>query len=502
MRRSLRSASQLARCGTRPLHSSSRPLCTSFGQHTAKVGISRRRYASVAAAELQFGQPLHETHPHILRAGEVTPGISALEYATRRARLAAKLPHNGIAIIASSDIKYRSGSVFYEFHQDSNFFYLTGFNEPEALAIIEKTGPGPEHIFHLYVRPKDPRAEQWEGARSGVQAALDVFNADEAGDINQLHSVLPPIVAEASEVYTDIVTGKSALSSFSRLFLGPSSRTEGFAKILEKSKVKQLRPIINDLRVIKSEAEIANMRTAGRASGRAFTKAMGRRFTLEKDLTAFLEYKFKTLGCDTSAYVPVVAGGEHALNIHYVRNDDVLRDGQLVLVDAGGEYGGYITDITRTWPVNGKFTDPQKELYEAILRVQCSCVSLCRASAGFSLDQIHRIAENGLRDALSQLGFDMSGNALETLFPHHLGHFVGLDVHDTPGYPRRGNLQVGQCVTIEPGIYVPDDERWPKHFRGIGIRIEDSVCVQEENPLVLTTEAVKEVVDIEALSES
>lgn len=241
------------------------------------------------------------------------------------------------------------------------------------------------------------------------------------------------------------------------------------------------------------------MRLAGKASGRAFTNAMRRRWTKEKDLGAFLDYDFKVGGCDTTAYVPVIAGGQNALRIHYVRNDDVLKSDDLVLVDAGGEYGGYITDITRTWPVSGRFSAPQKDLYEAILRAQRSSVSLCRQDANMSLDKIHDVTMHSLRDGLKDIGFDMSGDALDVLFPHHVGHYVGLDVHDCPGYPRTEPLKAGQCVTVEPGIYVPDDARWPSHFRGIGIRIEDSICVQEESALVLTTEAVKEVVDIEAL---
>jgi len=206
-------------------------------------------------------------------------------------------------------------------------------------------------------------------------------------------------------------------------------------------------------------------------------------------------------GCETTAYPPVIAGGRNASIIHYIRNNDVLNDGELVLVDAGGEYGGYIADITRSWPISGKFSDPQRDLYEAILQVQRSSISLCRESADMTLDKIHRITENGLRDALKLLGFDTSGDAVQVLFPHHVGHYIGLDVHDCPGQSRTMPLRAGHCVTIEPGIYVPDDERWPEHFRGIGIRIEDSVCVQDDSPLVLTTEAVKEIVDIEALRE-
>ncbi|KAI4198488.1 MAG: hypothetical protein LQ346_002763 [Caloplaca aetnensis] len=429
----------------------------------------------------------------------VTPGITALEYAQRRSRLASKLPKDGVALLAASELKFRSGPVFYEYHQDSDFFYLTGFNEPEAVAVIRKATSDGDHVFHLFVRAKDPKVEQWEGSRSGTQAALDVFNADETGDIKDIERNLPKIIGDASEVYTD-ASPSTPTSAFARLLSSRSPpKSEGLAKILDQATVKPLRNILNDLRNIKSDAEVANMRKVGQASGRAFTEAMRQAWTTEKDLHAFLEYSFKRKGCDTSAYVPVVAGGKNASQIHYVRNDDVLLESDLVLADAGGEYGNYITDITRTWPVSGTFTPPQKDLYNAVLATQRACISLCRANASNSLDQLHQTAEGMLKESLSQLGFDMSGDALETLFPHHLSHYIGLDVHDTPGQSRKTPLVAGQCVTVEPGIYVPDTDRWPGGFRGIGIRIEDSICVQEEHPLVLTTEAVKEVDDIEAL---
>ncbi|PBP25755.1 putative xaa-pro dipeptidase [Diplocarpon rosae] len=455
----------------------------------------RRTFASVRAADLQFGQPVYETHPHLLRPGEITPGISAQEYADRRAKLAASLPPNGIAILASSNTKYRSGAVFYEFHQEPNFLYLTGFIEPDAVAVIKREGISAEYTFHLFLRSKDARAEQWEGARSGEQAALDVFNADKSGDVNRLHTLLPPLISGASEVYTDIL--KCSDSNF--FFRNQETPPNEFQRMIKNSKVKPLKPLMHELRITKSEAEIANMRLAGKFSGRAISNAMRRQWTKEKDLWAFLDYDFKANGCDTTAYIPVIAGGQNALSIHYVRNNDVLQDSQLVLADAGGEYGGYIADITRSWPINGKFTDAQRDLYEAILRVQRSSVSLCRESANMTLDRIHQITEQGLQDALKDLGFDMKSDTMDILFPHHVGHYIGLDVHDCPGYSRSVPLKAGHCVTVEPGIYVPDDERWPANFRGMGIRIEDSVCVQHDSPLILTTEAVKEVVDIEAL---
>jgi intermediate cleaving peptidase 55 len=245
------------------------------------------------------------------------------------------------------------------------------------------------------------------------------------------------------------------------------------------------------------------MRHAGAVSGRALTSAMRRPWTSERDLDAYLGYAFTNDGLSGPAYVPVVAGGRRGRMIHYTHNTALLADGETVLVDAGGEYGWYITDITRVWPVGGRFTPPQRELYEAVLRAQRVGVGLCRASSGLSLDEVHRAVERSLQSELAGLGFDFGGRGggdlMAVLFPHHVGHYIGLDVHDVPGYARSVPLRAGHCVTIEPGVYVPDDERFPERFRGLAVRIEDSVCVDDDGPVVLTPEAVKEVVDIEAL---
>lgn len=331
-----------------------------------------------------------------------------------------------------------------------------------------------------------------------MQAAQDVFNADEAGDIDSVQKMLPDIILGAKAVYTDIgLAGKK--STFSRFIAGSTPQVDGLAKLLQKASVKPLRPLMNELRVKKSAAELMCMRKAGAVSGAVITEAMRNTYKTEKQLWADLAYGFKTQGLDGEAYVPVIAGGQNGLSIHYVRNDDQLKSGDMVLVDSGGEYGGYITDITRTWPVNGRFTDAQRDMYNMILKVQQSCISLCREDADMSLDKLHRIAENGLQTGLKDLGFNMSANALEILFPHHVGHYIGLDVHDAPGFPRTGRLREDHCITIEPGVYVPDNDRWPARFRGLGIRIEDSVRVGSEAVEVLTTSAVKSVQDIEDL---
>ena len=205
--------------------------------------------------------------------------------------------------------------MFYKFHQDPNFLYLTGFNEPEAIAVIEKTGSArageSEHNFHLFVRPKNPREEIWEGTRSGVEAAKEVFNADEAGNIEDIRRILPELISGGKDVYTDIPAEAQPRSEYTRMVFGaPSNRSGIVGEILQEVKVKPLKGFMNNLRVVKSEAEVANMRKAGQASGRAFTEAMKQQWETERDLETFLDYKFKANGCEEAAYVPVVAGGE------------------------------------------------------------------------------------------------------------------------------------------------------------------------------------------------
>lgn len=486
---------QLSRhVGRRRLEITPRRVVIAGSFPKAYIGPARRPYSTnvVPASQMLFGQPVHETHPHLLAAGELTPGITAVEFHERRAALCRSLPRDSAVFLPSSTVKYRSGAVFHAFRQESNFLYLTGFSEPESLTVLRRTGDGPaDYEFHLYCRPKDPRAEQWSGPWSGIDAARDVWNADEVGDIARAEHLLPAALRGVTTIYTDAeVTQSGATTTIGNLL-----RT-----VAPSATIAPLRPHVNALRAIKSPAEVANMRRAGRDSGRALTNAMRQPWRYEKDLAAFLDYEYQRAGLDGPAYIPVVAGGRKATLIHYVQNSGAVGAEELVLVDAGGEYGGYVTDITRTWPASGRFSDAQRDLYEAVLRAQRSAVSLCRASAGLTLDRLHGVTETALRDQLRDLGFDLVGDAMDRLFPHHVGHYVGLDVHDVPGYPRSVPLRAGHCVTVEPGVYVPDgDTRFPERFWGIGIRIEDSVCVGDDNPLILTPEAVKEVDDIEAL---
>ncbi|KAI5467704.1 peptidase M24, structural domain-containing protein [Mariannaea sp. PMI_226] len=472
-------------------HSLTAPSVAAASVRLPRSSIQCRGYATVSAADLQFGQPVYETHPHILKPGELTPGITAQEYADRRARLALSMTEGSVAILHAASLQYKSGAVFHPYRQESNFLYLTGWQEGDAIAVIEKTGPQlGDYVFHLFVKTKNPREEQWSGYRNGVDAARDIFNADEAHSFDQAETLLPKLLEPAKLIYADFQPSRSNPSSWLwRFFSGRDSRPSR----------TPLYTVMNKLRVVKSDAEVANMRLAGQISGRVITNAMRQPWQREKDLHAFLDYQFIINGCDGPAYIPVVAGGDRANCIHYTVNNSTFKEDEFILIDAGGEYGTYITDISRTWPASGKFSPAQRDLYEAVLKVQRSSVSLCRESARLSLEDIHNVTARGLVNQLRDIGFDVTMSTINQLFPHHVGHYIGLDVHDCPGFSRREILRRGHCVTIEPGIYVPDDEKWPKAFRGMGVRIEDSVCVDEDSPYILSTEAVKEVADIEAL---
>ncbi|EHN02752.1 YER078C-like protein [Saccharomyces cerevisiae x Saccharomyces kudriavzevii VIN7] len=468
----------------------------SFGQRKNSVFTNRARIP------IEAGQPLHETRPFLIKAGELTPGIPALEYYERRIRLAEILPSKSCVILAGNDIQFASGAVFYPFQQDNDLFYLSGWNEPNSVMILEKpTDDLSDTVFHMLVPPKDAFAEKWEGFRSGVHGAQEIFNADKSAPINDLSKYLPKIINRNDSIYFDTLStpnsGSSNYRHIKSLLDGSGSSNRSLNSIANKN-IKPVSKRIAEFRKIKSPQELRIMRRAGQISGRSFNQAFAKRFRNERTLDSFLHYKFVSGGCDKDAYIPVVATGSNSLCIHYTRNDDVMYDDEMVLVDAAGSLGGYCADISRTWPNNGKFTGAQKELYEAVLNVQRGCIDLCKASNNFSLHDIHEESIRLMKQELKNLGIDkVSGWNVEKLYPHYIGHNLGLDVHDVPKVSRYEPLKPGQVITIEPGLYIPDDESFPSYFRNIGIRIEDDIAVGEDSYTNLTVEAVKEIDDLE-----
>ncbi|CAG8512619.1 15894_t:CDS:10 [Cetraspora pellucida] len=430
------------------------------------LGVYKRSFgthAMLTPAEPRiFGQPTPETHPHLMKPGEITPGITAIEYELRRAKLMDRLSENSVAI----SLGYR-------------------------------------YKMTMFVPPKNRCLEMWEGPRTGVMGAMDFFGADEARILIHIHirniyfyamesarfnSKIKEIIKNYKDVYIDLPPRTNILS------------TDNIQKNIGRNYVKPLSRTIQELRLVKSDAEIALMRKGGEITGKAFIQTM--KFTKsglsEHDLYAKIDFECRIRGAQFLAYVPVVAGGVNALTMHYVRNDMPLRDDDLVLLDAGSEYYGYASDVTRTWPVNGKFTEPQKELYEAVLNVNRRCIKLCTEAEDISLNEIHEVSVEFMKEELLNIGFDLSeGDVDHVLYPHHVGHYLGLDVHDTHYIDRSRRLLRGMVITIEPGIYIPPNDAYPKKYHGMGIRIEDNVVVGATDPIVLSSTAPKEIVDIE-----
>ncbi|TNY22106.1 peptidase M24 [Rhodotorula diobovata] len=468
----------------------------------------------------RYGQPLPSTHPHLLAPGQLTPGISATEYETRRRKLVDRLDDDAVVVIAGGRTVYSSQNIFYRFRQRSNFWYLTGFEEPDSALIIEKDSSAKGYKMTLFCQPKEPYDELWNGARTGLDGARDIFGADEAVDAHLFPRRLSHLLSSKpdSPIYIDLPSVSPATFSRtrqrpakSRSLLDYLARSGTSAKhhdevdevlgALQRRDVRSAAGEVERLRLIKSEAEVKVMRRAADASSAAHAKVMrfARPGMTEHHLTAHFAYHASLRGAAREAYVPVCAAGKQALTIHYLDNNRPVREGELVLLDAGCELGGYASDITRVFPASGTFSTAQAHLYEAVLRVEKACVALCTSRADLSLEEMHRVSVDLTRTELRDLGFSLRGGDLErVLYPHFLTHPLGVDLHDTMSFSRNEKIQEGMVITIEPGIYVPPLAHFPKGFHNLVVRIEDEVVVGAEEPTVLSVNAPKELVDVEA----
>ncbi|PLZ94950.1 Xaa-Pro aminopeptidase [Fischerella thermalis CCMEE 5268] len=432
------------------------------------------------------------------------------EYKQRREALMAKIG-NGTAIFRSAPTAVMHNDVEYNFRQDSDFFYLTGFNEPQAVAILVPHHP--EHRFVLFVQPKDREQEIWSGYRCGVEAAKEIYGADEAYPIAELDEKLPQYLEKADRIYyrlgRDRAFNDKILNHWQRLMRTYPKRGTGPIAIEDTS------PILHSMRLIKSQAELEFMRKAADIAVEAHNHAM--QFTApglyEYEVQAEIEHIFRKRGAMGPAYPSIVASGANACVLHYVENNRQMQDNELLLIDAGCAYEYYNSDITRTFPVGGKFTSEQKILYEIVLAAQKQAIAQVQPGNPYNL--FHDTAVRVLTEGLVEIGI-LKGEIdklieeekYKPFYMHRTGHWLGLDVHDVGVYQHGDNpqiLQPGQVVTVEPGLYiVPDtkpaedqpeiDQRWV----GIGIRIEDDVLVTPTGNEVLTAGVPKEVEDLES----
>ncbi len=427
------------------------------------------------------------------------------EFARRRRQLLRILGRGGIAIVPAAPIRHRNNDVEYPYRQDSDFHYLTGFPEPEAVAVLVAGRAAAEYI--LFVRDRDALRETWDGRRAGPEGAVASYGADDAFPISDIDEILPGLLENRERVYYAMGTHPE----FDQRVLG---WLQGLKDQARRGKhppqeIVALDHVLHDLRLFKSRDELALMRESARIAAAAQRRAMQfcRPGRYEYEIEAELQHEYRRHHAEP-AYQPICGGGANSCILHYRENDAVLRDGDLLLVDAGCEYQSYASDITRTWPVNGQFSAAQREVYEVVLQAQRAAISKVRP--GNHWNDPHVAAVQAITQGLVQLGL-LKGRvpslikteAYRQFFMHRTGHWLGLDVHDVGDY-KVGEawrvLEPGMVMTVEPGIYIPAGQRGvAKRFADIGIRIEDDVAVTQEGAEVLTSDVPSSISGIENL---
>jgi len=426
------------------------------------------------------------------------PGI----YRRRRERLAAAM-QAGVAIVPTAPERTRNRDAHFPYRFDSYFLYLTGFREPEAIVVVV-AGARPRHI--LFCRDRDPEREIWDGFRYGPEAARVTFGFDEAHSIRQLDALMPDLIADCGTLHCHLGEDASWDARVTRWINEVRGRSR--SGVTAPGEIRDVHAPLDEMRLVKGPEELAVMRRAATITAGAHRRAMraSQAGRAEYEIEAELMHEFRRHGAQAPAYTPIVASGSRACVLHYVQNDGQLKDGDLLLIDAGCELDGYAADVTRTFPVSGKFSGTQREVYDIVLAAQAAAIA--QVKPGSRWDAPHRAAVEVLAQGMIDLKLLQGGvaEAVETeaykkFYMHRTGHWLGLDVHDAGDYKRNGEWRVlapGMVLTVEPGCYIRAGDGVPERFAGIGVRIEDDVVVTDAGAEVLTRDAPKQPADIEA----
>ncbi len=426
------------------------------------------------------------------------------EFSRRRRELMRMMGEGAIAIVPAAREKIRNRDTHYPFRQDSDFHYLTGFPEPDAVAVLV---PGREHAeYILFCRDRDPVMETWNGRRAGPEGATREYGADDAFPVGDIDDILPGLMERCSRVFYTM----GAYPEFDKQIIGwvNQLRAQYRTGIQSPQEFVALDHLLHDMRLYKSRTEAEAMRAAALVSVSAHERAMRacRPGMNEAELEAEFLHEFRRHG-GTQAYSPIVGGGENGCILHYIENNRPLRDGDLVLIDAACELDCYASDITRTFPVNGRYSSEQRAVYDIVLQAQLAAID--QARPGKHWNAPHEEAVKVLTAGLVKLGL-LKGSipklikdeAYKTYYMHRTGHWLGLDVHDVGDYKvgeEWRELEPGMVLTVEPGIYIaPGTKGAPKRFQGIGVRIEDDVLVTDGEPDVLTGGLIKDADAVEA----
>jgi Xaa-Pro aminopeptidase len=428
------------------------------------------------------------------------------EHARRRKKLMDMMGDESIAIIPTASVYIRNRDVEFPFRPDSDFYYLTGYSEPEAVAVLIPDRHHGEYV--LFCRENDPVMETWNGRRAGLDGAVERYGADDAFPISDLDEILPGLLEDRQRIFYTMGNN----STFDQRVLGWVNQVRKRARtgVSAPDEFISINHLLHEMRLYKSRAEIAAMRKAAKISAAAHKRAMVacRPGMMEYQIEAELKYTFMKMGAREPAYPPIVGGGANSCILHYTENSQVLNDGDMLLIDAGSEYNGYASDISRTFPVNGKFTTAQREAYELILAAQAAAIR--KIKPGNHWNEPHEAAVGVLTEGMVDLGILkgkpkqlIKDQAYTKYYMHRTGHWLGMDVHDVGDYKVEGEwrtFEPGMVMTVEPGIYMPAGSKGlAKKWWNIGIRIEDDVLVTVSGHDILSKDAPKSVEDIESL---
>jgi len=430
------------------------------------------------------------------------------EFARRRKRLMQMMDKDSVAILPAAPIRMRNRDVEYQYRPDSDFFYLTGFEEPEAVMVLV---PGREHgEYILFCRENDPVMETWNGPRAGQDGAIEEYGADDSFPIDDIDDILPGLLENKSRVFYTMGIHKD----FDSRLIGWVNRLreQSRAGIHTPGEFVAIEHHLHDMRLYKSSYEITRMRKAAKISSKAHIQAMKvcKPGMNEHQIEAELQHQFGIQGARFSAYSSIVGGGKNSCILHYVTNNDVLNDGDILLIDAGAELECYASDISRTFPVNGIFSKEQRALYQLVLDSQYAAIE--QVQPGNHWNEPHEAAVKVLTKGLIKLGLikgtpakAIKEESYKKFYMHRTGHWLGMDVHDVGDYKIDEEwrvLEPGMVLTVEPGLYIPAMKGVAKKWHNIGIRIEDDVLVTKTGHDVLSKNAPKEIDDIEALMQA
>jgi len=439
----------------------------------------------------------------------VTPAFEASVFKSRRDEVLRRMrelaPGPSVAIFPGMPVATRNSDVEHAYRADSDLFWLTGFEEPEAVAALSTEGDKP---FTFFVRPRDRERETWNGRRAGVEGAVRNFGADQAFEIERLDAELPKLVGTCRTLFYRVGGDDPEFDARIAKLLR-SLRARARAGVNAPPRIEDPGQIVHELRLRKEPLELESLRKAIAQTRRGHLACMkaGRPGAYEYELHGLLEREFRQGGGRGWGYYPIVAAGENATVLHYNDNRVQIRDGELVLIDAGAEHDLYTADVTRTFPASGRFSDPQRACYQLVLDAADSCIAATKP--GESIDGLHEKAVRILTEGMVKLGLLQGDvetlikeNAYRRYYMHRTSHWLGLDVHDAGSYTVDGKprpLEPGMVFTIEPGLYVSaEDEKAPAELRGIGIRIEDDILVTAEGHENLTVAIPRTVADVEA----